>query len=132
MGRVALHNPRITPQERGLLKGSIRRCFSRSDLRQQVINASVIRGHTDRSRPRVKTWCKCAICGEAEAKSNMVVDHRLPIIPLNKSLTDMSWDDLINNLWCSKENLDAVCEPCHAAKTKEENAIRRKHKKELK
>ena len=125
-----MHNPRISAQERGLLKGAIRRVFSRSDLRQTVINKSVVRGHIDRSRPRVKTWCKCALCGECDAKSNMQVDHRDPVIPLNKALTEISWDDLIDNLWCDVKNLDAVCERCHSVKTREENAERRKLKKE--
>ena len=127
-----MQNPRITNKERGLLKGAIRRCFSRSDLRQKVINASVIKGHIDRTRPRVKTWCKCALCGNAEAKSNMQCDHRIPVIPLDTALTDMSWDDLIDNLWCDIKNLDAVCENCHHVKTKQENAIRRSFKKEKK
>lgn len=127
-----MNNSRITNQERGLLKGAIRRVFSRSELRQQVINSSIIKGHVDRTRPRVKTWCKCAICKLPEAKSNMEVDHKSPIIPLNKSLTEMSWDELINNLWCDIKNLDAVCEICHDRKTAEENAVRRKFKKEVK
>lgn len=127
-----MYNINITTQERGLLKGAIRRVFSRSMLRQRVIQMSVIKGHVDRTRPRVKTWCKCAICGNADAKTNMQVDHREPVVPVDKSLTEISWDDLVNNLWCDIKNLDAVCEACHNLKTKGENAERRRLKKERK
>ena len=127
-----MRNPRISNRERGLLKGAIRRVFSRSDLRQTVISASVVRSHIDRTRPRVKTWCRCAICGECDAKSSMQVDHKNPIVPVTTSLSEMSWDDLINNLWCETKNLDSVCGRCHDIKTQGENVLRRKHKKENK
>lgn len=123
-------NPRITQQEKGLIKGALRRVFSRSELRRKVVEASVMRGHVDRTRPRVKTWCKCAICGKPEAKTNMQVDHRDPIVPLDKDTTDLYLDELVNALWCEIKNLDSVCKICHASKTKKENAIRRSLKKE--
>jgi hypothetical protein len=52
-GSRGMNNPRVTSKERGLLKGAIRRVFSRSDLRRKVIELSRI-DHTDSTRPRVK------------------------------------------------------------------------------
>lgn len=125
-----MNNLRISNKERNLIKGAIRRIFSRSELRKQVIEESVIKDYSDPLRPKVQTWCRCKVCKKPEAKSYMECDHNPPIVPLNKSLIEMSWDELIDNLWCDKKNLDAICSTCHYLKSAEEAAIRRKFKKE--
>ena len=122
-------NKRITPKERNLLKGAIRRVFSRSELRRRIIEASVVQ-HSDPKRKRVKTWCICAICGKPEAKSNMQVDHLDPIIPIHLTLEEMSWDTVIDRTWCQENNLQAVDKNCHKLKTKEEQKTRRRRKNE--
>lgn len=124
-------NQQITAKERGLIKGAIRRVFSRSDLHNQVIKDSIIQ-HTDLSRPRVKTWCKCNVCGKPDAKSSMVVDHIEPVIPTSTTLELMTWDEIINRIWCVKNNLQSICDSCHTVKTKEERLLRNKSRKERK
>lgn len=123
------NNPRITSKERGLIKGALRRVFSRSDLRRAVLERGVIQ-HIDETRPKVKTWVFCESCGILDAKSNFQIDHINPVVPINIPLTEMTADELINNMWCEINNLQRVCIPCHKAKSKEENALRRKLKKE--
>lgn len=127
-----MNNPRITVKERNLVKGALRRVFSRSDLRRQVIDRSIARDYTDTTRPRVKTWCLCILCAQLIPKSYMVCDHVLPIIAIRETLSDLSWDELIDRLWCSEQNLMAICESCHKVKTLAENKLRRKYKKESK
>lgn len=122
----------LSPKERGLIKGCIRRVFSRSDIRRQVIESSVVPGYTDLSRKRVKTWCKCSECEEMIPKSYMEVDHKDPVIPLDRSLEEMSLDELVDRTWCGIENLSAICETCHDVKTKAENKERRQNKKNKK
>jgi hypothetical protein len=124
-------NPRITKRERGLLKGAIRRVFSRSELRRQVIEAARIE-HSDSKRKRVKKWCKCNICGCAEAISNCVVDHRNPVIPVDSSFEELGLDSTVDRLWCDPENLQCVCDTCHLIKSKLETRMRRDFKKEKK
>lgn len=124
-----MSNPRITKKERGLIKGALRRVFSRSELRRAVIQEATIK-HSDNDRPRVTKWVKCFICKEPTAAYQAQVDHKIPVIGINKALEDISWDELVDRLWCFKENLDVLCKPCHALKTKEENKARRKWKKE--
>lgn len=120
-------NPRITPRERGLIKGALRRSFARSDLRRKVLEASVI-SHIDPTRPRVKTWVKCATCGKPEAKSYCVIDHVEPVIPVDSSFEEMSLDDVVDRMWCDPTNLLPICEACHIIKTKSENRQRREYK----
>ena len=123
-----MNNPRITKKERGLLKGAIRRVFSRSELRSAVIQASVVK-HSDPSRPKVKTWCRCNICGKPEAKSYCVVDHISPVVPVNTSFEEMSLDTVVDRMWCEKNNLQVVDPVCHDKKTKEERQQRKRSKR---
>lgn len=126
-----MNNPYVTPKERNLIKGALRRVFSRSELRRQVVQLTVVK-HEDSKRPRVKTWCKCPQCLEFIPRSYMVVDHIQPIIGTKESLENLSWDTVINRLWCNNNNLIALCNDCHDKKTKRENEERRKFKKENK
>lgn len=124
-----MRNPRITPKERNLIKGALRRVFSRSELRRKVINDCVIKGGIDSTRKRVKTWCRCENCGRAEPKSYMQVDHRKPVIPVGTTLEGLgSWDVLVERIWCEEANLQPLCKDCHHTKTKAENKLRRKKK----
>lgn len=115
-------------KERGLLKGAIRRVFSRSELRRQALELNSI-NHSDTTRPRVKKWVFCSYCGEIFPKYLAQVDHYEPLVPVDKALEDMSWDDVINRQWCDIMNLKPSCKDCHKEKTKEENKKRRLNKK---
>lgn len=58
-----------------------------------------------------------ACCGEYTAK-NVEVDHITPIV--DPKVGFINWDSFINNLFCSKDNLQVLCQPCHKEKTKKE------------
>lgn len=116
-------------KERNLLKGAMRRLFGRSEVRQKVIAKAVVPGHHDPKRKAVKFWVKCEECGTMEAKSNVQVDHRLPLVPVDSSLEQMSWDEVVERLWCDEGNLQILCKPCHQLKSKAENKERRVLKK---
>lgn len=124
-----MKNPRVTPKDRGLIKAAIRRAFSRSDLRRQVLEESILPNHVDLSRPRVKKWGKCAECKIPTPKSYLVIDHINPVIPVDESFEDMSLDEVVDRMWCWASNLQALCNECHLTKTKKENKIRRDNKK---
>lgn len=121
-------NNNLTVKERNLIKGAIRRVFSRSELRKAAIEASRI-DHHDPERPRVKKWSLCPICKVKTPTYLMECDHINPIIPVGLSLEEMSWDEVINNVWCDIINLLAICKTCHHEKSKIENAERRRLKK---
>lgn len=130
-----MNNPRINNKERGLIKGAIRRVFSRSDLRKAALDAASI-DHSDPTRPRVQKWCKCAKCGQVVPKYTCDVDHIDPVVPIHVPLEAMDWDDLVNRVWCEAKNLQVMCDPCHREKTKKElklrNAARKVRKQALK
>lgn len=123
-----MSNSRITKKERALLKGAIRRVFSRSELRLRVMAKAEIT-HSDSSRPRVKKWIRCETCNQPAAKYECAVDHILPVIPLDKSFEEMSLEEVVDNMWCLEDNLQAICPSCHDEKTKVERKIRTTNKK---
>jgi len=125
-----MNNP-SNPKERNLLKGAIRRVFSRSDLRRKVVALTVVK-HEDPKRPRVKKWSICPLCKEYTPTYQMEVDHVDPIIGLSETLESLSWDTVIDRVFCNENNLLAICKVCHKAKSKRENAERRRLKKERK
>lgn len=122
-------NPRITTKERNLLKGSWRRIFSRSELRRRVLDRAIVK-HLEPTRPRVTKWVICAVCNKPNPAYLCVVDHVQPLIPLDKSLEDMSWDEVLDRLWCVEENLQVICPDDHRVKSLAENKERRRIKKE--
>jgi 5-methylcytosine-specific restriction endonuclease McrA len=75
---------------------------------------------------------QCEECGDKVDRKKFAVDHIEPVIPLEglpivNGLPD--YNVYIARLFCSKDNLQGLCESCHKEKTKLENALRRKLKK---
>lgn len=122
-----VNNP-SAPKERNLLKGAIRRVFSRSELRKEAISLSMI-DWEDEDRPRVSKWSLCFECGAPTPTYLIQIDHIEPIIELTKSLDDYTWAEIVDRVWCTIDNLNPVCKDCHKVKTKEENKARRAYKK---
>lgn len=120
-----MHNPRISSKERNLLIGAIRRVFSRSDIRREVLESVKVVMHQDVAHPRVKHWSRCPLCKKIAPRYQFAVDHIKPVIPLNRTQADMSWDDIINAIWCEKDNLQPICTKCHKEKTAHERKLRR-------
>lgn len=124
-------NPRITKRDKALIKGDMRRAFARSELHRRVLDRAQVE-HYDPKRPRVKRWCRCAVCSNLDARSYMAVDHIDPVIKLDSCLEEMTLQELADRLWCIESNLQAICKSCHCVKTKGESSIRRDHKRRVK
>ena len=60
---------------------------------------------------------------------NAIVDHIKPIIDPEVGFT--GWDDTINSMFCEEDNLQVLCNSCHAVKTKQEReASKERRRKE--
>lgn len=119
-------------KEQNLIKGALRRVFSRSELRRQAIEKSLVKDYQDPSRKRVTRWGKCASCGKLEPAYLLEIDHVEPLVPLGQSLEDMDWNTVVDRLWCDERNLQALCDPCHNTKSGSERKERARLKKEKK
>ena len=106
---------------------AIKRCFSRSPTHREVLNAAKC---PDSKGPRGGARYICDSCKEAFGIKDINVDHKEPIIPIGILSRDMSWDVIIQNIFCTVSNLQVLCRTCHTAKSKQENAERKKIKNE--
>jgi hypothetical protein len=61
---------------------------------------------------------------------SIYIDHTDPVEPLQDDWK--GWDDHINRLFCSADNLSPMCKSCHDIKTKQETEIRKQYRKEKK
>ena len=69
---------------------------------------------------------RCAKCLGAFPSKDVQVDHIKPII--NPSIGFTTWDDVVNNMFCEKNNLQVLCLACHKIKTQAEKAISKERK----
>lgn len=120
-----LYKLRMTPKERGMILGAIRKAFSRSETARKVREAARAKS----KGPRGGAQYTCASCKAISSISGINVDHISPVVPVGKSYTDFTWDQLIARLWCCEDNLQVLCKKCHNLKTKEEKRARKEAKK---
>lgn len=106
--------------------GAIRRIFSRSVLCKTVRERAKI---PDETGPRGGKKYRCEICGGSFSAKDIQVDHKIPCVRLNVAAKDMSFDEIINRMWCPIDNLQAICKACHSECSKAENKVRRETKK---
>lgn len=93
----------------GYIKSHLRKIWRWSPQRRECLKAVV-----------------CKKCGLPRPK--LYADHILPVVDPRTGFT--SWDSYIERLFLG--SLQPLCEKCHKAKSKIENAERRKAKKALK
>jgi len=67
---------------------------------------------------------KCAACGLDYSSTGVAVDHISPVVGAEGFTT---WETFIHNLFCQKENLQVLCNTCHAIKTLKEKGERNKN-----
>lgn len=120
-------NPRLTGKDRSLIKGAVRRAFSRSALHKRAEDAYRIE-HYDPSHPRCKKWSWCASCGEVVPTWTCAVDHREPVIPVDRTFEEMTLDETVDRTWCHIDNLQNLCDHCHSTKTLSETKERKRFK----
>lgn len=131
-------------EERGRIKGAIRRAFRLSPQMKEAMQAARVelppalkKDGTPGKKPRVRY--KCAMCGELWSQKNVNVDHVSPVVPLHMQESSMSYDEIVRGIFCNNDNLQVLCSiamkkndgkpSCHKKKTDEERYIRSKIKK---
>lgn len=85
-----------------MIVSCLRRLWLWSVERQQALQAGRI------SRGKYA----CAECHKLFSAKSIQVDHKNPMGKF------MDWDIYINKLFCRPDQLQLLCKPCHAIKTK--------------
>lgn len=70
---------------------------------------------------------KCQLCQKEVGAKEIKIDHIDPVIPI-EGFKD--WNEVVDRLFCEESGYQAICKPCHDAKTIAENELRRFCKKE--
>jgi len=104
------------------IMSAIKRCFSRSPTHKAAMDAAKC---ARKKGPRGGARYRCAKCRKDFSAKEVQVDHIQMVVPLGTLSKDMSWDELVNRIFCSEDNLQILCTKCHTKKSKEENAERR-------
>lgn len=103
--------------------------FIRSQLRQGTRKWAPITETLKEAREE-RGFYKCAGCNfvvpftikEGRKRvNNVFVDHIKPITDPELGFT--TWDDVIEGMFCEKDNLQVLCKACHDIKTQEEKEI---------
>ena len=64
----------------------------------------------------------CASCARLFTAKGVEVDHIEPVVDPKTGFT--TWDNYISRLFCSTDNLQVLCKPCHKIKTLSEKKAR--------
>ena len=108
------------------IRGALRRAFARSPLvveKMQESRREVPRYLKDGSRAK-KNWVQrqCEVCGSWVGSTKIAIDHKDPVVSVTDGFVD--WNEFIDRLWCSKDNLQRICDSCHDVKTQKERISR--------
>lgn len=113
-------------QFRSFIRSLLRRGSVRWSPRAKIVSDAFVENGVNPDTGRRCKLHRCSSCSALVAKKDMVADHIIPVVDPVMGFTN--WDDFIHRLFCEMDNLQAICKVCHAAKTKDERAVRTKSK----
>ncbi|MGL4584067.1 MAG: HNH endonuclease signature motif containing protein [Flavobacterium sp.] len=106
------------------VKSALRSASQRWPPKYKVLNDACIGKHINIKTGRLAKHYKCAACSGNYPAKDVVVDHILPVVPI-EGFT--SWDVVVDRMYCEADNLQVLCKPCHKIKSSEESLERKKH-----
>lgn len=109
-------------RKRAFIISTLRAGSKRWPPKWQTLNSAYVGIRLNEKTNREGKHYLCALCeGEFPAK-DIQIDHKIAVIG-PEGFTN--WDDYINRLFCSKDNLQAVCTGCHKIKSYNEGQERK-------
>lgn len=123
------------PPMKNQIKGAIRRIFRLSPwmsltLKKVRIEKQKLNKNGEVSAKK-DVYYRCRMCnGEFKAK-DVQVDHIDPVIPSGKTINEMTYDEIVERIFCNLSNLQVLCKPCHTKKTKDEKQKNKKKKETI-
>ena len=110
----------------GALRGASRRYppfYKKANNSKEVY---YIPTKTGKRLRRVKI--QCALCKQYYSQKDMRKDHIEPLIPVTgmprQESGDIDWNIIIPRMFCSPDNIQIICEGCHAVKSDGEKTLR--------
>jgi 5-methylcytosine-specific restriction endonuclease McrA len=84
--------------------------------------------HPSKKGPRGGKQYICSKCKKTFGAKDISVDHRIPVVRLSSSLQEMSYDQMVEQIFCNEVNLEVLCIECHKTKTARERKERKAFK----
>lgn len=104
----------------GFIRSALRAAFRRYPPKYKAIEKSRRKKTHGKTKTRQRWEYKCAECKKHWPNKVVIVDHITPAGSL-KSYKDLP--KFVENLFCSEDELQVLCKPCHYLKTMEERGI---------
>lgn len=105
----------------GFVKSALRAASSRYPPKYKCLNAAKVGKKINWKSGRLAEHYKCNSCKKEFPQKEVQVDHINAII--NPETGFVSWDVVIENMFCEEDNLQVLCLDCHSAKTKLEKEL---------
>ncbi len=103
---------------RSFITSALRGGFSRFPNKYNALKDAFVSKKVNKKSGRVAAHYRCAGCSKTFPSKDVQVDHILPVVdPITGFV---GWDVYIQRMFCPPENLQVLCKPCHASKTKKE------------
>ena len=109
---------------KSFITSTLRGGFRRYPPKYEVLKEALVGKKVNSLTGRTAMHYQCNICKQHFPAKNIQIDHIEAIV--NPEEGFVSWDKFISRLFCGKDNLQAVCIPCHKIKSKQENERRKK------
>lgn len=107
---------------KGFITSTIRAGFRKYPPKYEALKDAIVGKKENKATGRIATFYKCAKCKKEFLQKDVEVDHINPVVCPKEGFT--TWDNFVNRLFCSKENLQVLCVNCHNAKTAKERKER--------
>lgn len=108
------------------VKSALRAASRRWPPKYQCLNDAYVTVQTNVKSGRLAKHYMCNECRLLHVGADVQVDHIAPLIDPSTGFT--TWDEVINNLFCEKSNLQVLCKPCHLSKTAVEKQLAKERK----
>lgn len=96
------------------VKGALRSASQRWPPKYQCLNEAKTEKRINKALGRLAQHYKCNSCKNEFVLKDVQVDHVEAIGEF------VSWDLVVERMFCEKDNLQVLCKTCHALKTKAE------------
>jgi hypothetical protein len=100
------------------IKSALRAASSRWPPKFECINNAFVGKKTNQRTGREAKHYKCNCCWGEFPASEIQVDHISPVIDPFKGF--VSWDDVVERMFCEADGYQVLCKECHKSKTQAE------------
>lgn len=112
-------------RKRGFIISLLRKGFSRFPAKYEALKKAFVGRKPNKATGRLAAHYKCAKCKKEFVKVDVEVDHIVTVVDIEKGFT--SFEEYVDRLFCSPDNLQILCKPCHRKKTLAEMKKRKSH-----